>query len=106
MYACKYFNIKHRYRWLCIMAAIIIKEVICLIKSHFGCVSNDIKKTAVSAFYTNDELTKANAIIHVACVKYLPEGSVPHIIARKGDSKKMADAEEIMAFFKLLCEIE
>jgi hypothetical protein len=86
------------------MAEIVINEVLCFVKSHFGRVLNDSIKTVISTFFTDDELMKAKTAIHAVCMKNLAEGSVPSIIARKGDNKKKADADDIMVLFALLDE--
>ena len=83
---------------------IVINEVLCFIKSHFGSVPSDSIRTVISTFFTDDELTKAKAVVHDICVKNLLERSVPSIIARKGDNKKKSDAEDIVAYFTLLDE--
>ena len=83
---------------------VIISELLCFLKSHFGNIPLASILTVIASYYSEDEICKAKLILHELCIKYLGENNVPHLIIRKGENKRKTDLEDVGNFLKLLDE--
>ena len=83
---------------------VIISELLCFLKSHFGNILLASILTVISSYFSEDEIRKAKLILHELCDKYLGEDNVPRLIIRKGENKRKTDSEDVGNFLKLLDE--
>ena len=81
-----------------------MNELLYFVNSHFGSVPNDSIATDIASFYGDNDLVNARLAIFDTCVKFITGSAVPRNIARKGDSKKRSDADDIWKYFMLLDE--